>query len=90
MLWSSRIADFPDDIEKTVVAFVFFVIKFVLASGATATDAKDVQESRCSRLVSVGIIGVSFSDGTAREVILPQEIGGIYQPISLEARPEWC
>ena len=81
--------DFPDYVEKTVVVFVFFV-KFVLASGATTTGAKDVQESRYFRLVPVGIIGVSLSDGTAREVILPQEIGGVYQPRGLEARPEWC
>ena len=78
------------DVEKAVVVFVFFVVKFVLASGATATDAKDVKESLCFRLMSVRIISISLCNGTAREGVLPQEIGSVYQPRGLEARQEWC
>ena len=78
------------DVEKAVVVFVFFVVKFVLASSATATDAKDVKKSLCFRLMSVRIISISLCNSTAREGVLPQEIGSVYQPRGLEARQERC
>ena len=58
---------------------MLFVIKVVVVSGPTTTDAKDVHESLGFRLVSVRILGISFGNGTPREGVLPQEIGSIYQ-----------
>ena len=78
------------NVEKAVVVFVFFVVKVILASGPTTTDAKDVKESLGLRLMSVRIISISFGNGTPREGVLPQEIRSIYRPGGLEAGPEWC
>ena len=58
------------DVEKAVVMFTFFVIEVLLVSGPTTADAKDAQESLGFRLVSVRIIGVSFSNGTSGEGVL--------------------
>jgi hypothetical protein len=51
MLWSSRMAGFPD--LKVVVAFMFFVVNVVTVSSHTTTDAKGVKESLGFRLMSV-------------------------------------
>ena len=68
---------------------MFFVVKVVLVAGPITTDAKDVEEPLSFHLMSVRIISISFSDGTPREGVLPQQIGSIYQLRGLEARPEW-
>jgi hypothetical protein len=68
---------------------MFFVVKVVVVSGPTTTDAEDVKESLGFRLMSVRIISISFGDGTPREGVLPQEIGRIYQPRGSETKPEW-
>jgi len=69
---------------------MLFVIKVVVVSGPTTTDAKDVHESLGFRLVPVRILGICFGNGTPREGVLPQEIGSIYQHRGLGARPERC
>jgi hypothetical protein len=77
------------NVEKTVIMLMLFVVKVVVISGPTTTDAKDVKEPLGFRLMSVRIISISFGDGTPRERVLPQEIGRIYRPRGSEARPEW-
>jgi len=68
------------DVEKPVIVFMFFVVEVILISRPTTTDAKNVQEPLSFSPVSVMIVGICFSDGTARERVLPQEVGGICQP----------
>ena len=50
---------------------MLFVIKVVVVSGPTTTDAKDVHESLGFRLVPVRILGICFGNGTPREGVLP-------------------
>ena len=59
------------NIEKAVLVFMFFIVKIVIVSGPTTANTKDVQEPFSFRLVSVGIVGVGFSDSTSREWVLP-------------------
>lgn len=59
------------DVKKVVVVFMFFVVKVVIVPRPTTTDTKDVQESLGFRLMPVRIVGVSFSNSTSRERVLP-------------------
>ena len=76
------------NIEQAAAVFVFFIVKVVIFSGTTTTDAKDVKQLLGFRLMSMRIIGVSFGDSTPGEGVLLQ-VESIYQPKGLEVRPEW-
>jgi len=67
------------DVEKTVIAFMFFSVEVVPIPHPTTTDAKDVQEPLSFGPVSVMIAGICFRNGTAREGVLSQGVRGICQ-----------
>jgi hypothetical protein len=58
-------------IEKAVIMFMILVIKVIIISSPSATNAKDIHKPLGLRFMSVWIISVSFGDGTPREGILP-------------------
>ena len=65
-----------DDVEKTVLAFVFFVVEVTLIS------VQDVQGPRSFHLVAVRIVSIGFGDGASRE--------GVNLEVQIQRQPEWC